>query len=79
MSELFGHADAAKAVPLLLDRIDAIKAELSELEKIKANHPPISETGQTELERDVAYNVAEIEVLKSSVPEGRVLCMGWVI
>ena len=70
MSELFGNADAAKAASLLLDRIDAIKAELSELEKRKSNHPPISETSQTDLERDVAYNVAEIEVLKNSVPEG---------
>ena len=70
MSELLGHADAAKAVPLLLNRIDEIKAELADLEKHKANQPPISAIHRSELERDIGYNVAEIEVLKSAVPEG---------
>ena len=73
MSELLSHGDAAKAVPQLLNRIDAIKAELAELEAKKSNQSsiPISEIHRSELERDIAYNVAEIEVLKSSVPEGK--------
>lgn len=70
MSEILGHADAAEAVSLLLNRIDAVKAELADLEKKKANQPPISATHQSELERDIGYNVAEIEVLKNTVPEG---------
>jgi len=74
MSELLSHADAAKAVPQLLNRIDAIKAELAGLEAKKSNQHPTSEIHRSELERDIAYNVAEIEVLKSSVPEGKRLC-----
>lgn len=70
MSEILAHADAAKAVPLLLNRIDEIKAELADLEKKKSNQPSISAIHQSELERDIGYNVTEIEVLKSAVPEG---------
>ena len=71
MSELLNHPDAAKAVPELLNRIDAIKAELAELEAKKSNQPPVCEIHSSELERDIAYNVAEIELLKNSVPEGK--------
>ena len=71
MSEILGHKDAAKAIPLLLNKIDAIKADLAELEKKKSNQPPLATLSQSELERDIGYNVAEIEVLKNSVPEGR--------
>lgn len=72
MSEILGHVDAAKAVPVLLNRIDAIKAELRDLETKKSNQPSISELHRSELERDIAYNVAEIELLKSTVPEGQI-------
>ena len=71
MAEILDHADAAKALPKILSRIDAIKAELKELETKKSNQPPISDLHNSELERDIAYNVAEIDVLKSSVPEGK--------
>ena len=71
MSELLNHPGAAKAVPELLNRIDAIKAELAELEAKKSNQPPVCEIHSSELERDIAYNVAEIELLKNSVPEGK--------
>ena len=71
MSELLSHSEAPKAVPKLLNRIDAIKAEIAGLEATKSNQNPISETHRSELERDILYSVAEIEVLKSSVPDGK--------
>ena len=70
MSEIVNNLDAAKAVPVLLNEIDAIKAQLVELETKKLNQQPISDDQISELERDIAYNVAELDVLKSSVPEG---------
>lgn len=72
MSEILGHIDASKAVPILLNRIDEIKSEVSSLETKKSNQPPISEIHPSELERDIAYNVAEIELLKNAVPEGQI-------
>jgi len=72
MSEIVNNLDAAKAVPVLLNEIDAIKAQLVELETKKLNQQPISDDQISELERDIAYNVAELDVLKSSVPEGYV-------
>ena len=72
MSEIVNNLDAAKAVPVLLNRIDAIKAELAELETKKSNQQPISEIQLSELEHDIAYNVADLDVLKNSVPEGNI-------
>jgi len=72
MSEIVNNLDAAKAVPVLLNEIDAIKAQLVELETKKLNQQPISDDQISELERDIAYNVAELDVLKSSVPEGNI-------
>ena len=72
MSEIVNNLDAAKAVPVLLNEIDAIKAQLVELETKKLNQQPISDNQISELERDIAYNVAELDVLKSSVPEGNI-------
>ena len=72
MSEIVNNLDAAKAVPVLLNEIDAIKAQLVELETKKSNQQPISDDQISELERDIAYNVAELDVLKSSVPEGNI-------
>ena len=72
MSEIVNNLDAAKAVPVLLNEIDAIKAQLAELETKKLNQQPISDDQISELERDIAYNVAELDVLKSSVPEGNI-------
>ena len=71
MSEILGHIDAAKAVPILLNRIDEISTEIGQLTTTKCNQPPISDIHRPELERDMAFNVAEIEVLKSAVPEGK--------
>ena len=72
MSEIVNNLDAAKAVPVLLNEIDSIKAQLVELETKKLNQQPISDDQISELERDIAYNVAELDVLKSSVPEGNI-------
>ena len=71
MSEIVNNLDAAKAVPILLNEIDAIKAQLAKLETEKSNQQPISDDQLTALEQDIAYNVAEIEQLKTSVPEGK--------
>ena len=73
MSEIVNNLDAAKAVPILLNEIDAIKAQLAKLETEKSNQQPISDEQFSELEQDIAYNVAELDQLKSSVPEGKLM------
>ena len=46
MSEIVNNLDAAKAVPILLNEIDAIKAQLAKLETEKSNQQPISDDHQ---------------------------------
>jgi len=72
MSEIVNNLDAANAVSIFLNEIDAIKAQLAKLEIEKSNQPPISDEQLSELEQDTAYSVAELDQLKSSVPEGYV-------
>ena len=68
MSEILSHVRAAEAVPWLLNKIDAIKTEIVDLENEKNNQAPISTIRESCLEQDLHYSIAEIEILKNAAP-----------
>ena len=74
MSAITDDAAMRAALKAVTDKLNSVKTELAHLEKTKANQtaPPKAKDGEDDaLDAELATMGAELEILKKSVPEGR--------